>query len=327
MTGGARPPQWRQPGPRDRRHARTRRSPRRHHPHRCRRRRRLHRARQAASPVRTGSMSRPRDLLARADVRALDAVLALALATELVLECWLDSGVSHADRFPSSVAAVLLVSPIIFRRALARGGSRRGHDRRRRPGLVRRGPRRHHRLGHARDDGGAHLLARPSATARKPVPQRSCSAGRSSASSSSSWPVERSTGRAAICSCSASPSSHHGCSGGWYASAVDGSTAFRALAMSAAAAHDEATRSAIAHERDRIRRELEDIIAHTVSAMVVQAGGARQLLRDDPERARQSILTSSAQAARRSTISAASSACSARTKACVRSPPNPASPS
>ncbi len=68
-------------------------------------------------------------------------------------------------------------------------------------------------------------------------------------------------------------------------------TAFRALAVSAAAAHDEATRSAIAHERDRIRRELEDIIAHTVSAMVIQAGGARQLLRDDPERARHSILT------------------------------------
>jgi signal transduction histidine kinase len=41
----------------------------------------------------------------------------------------------------------------------------------------------------------------------------------------------------------------------------------------------------------RIGRELQDIIAHNVSAMVIQAGGARQLLRADPERARSTILT------------------------------------
>ena len=41
----------------------------------------------------------------------------------------------------------------------------------------------------------------------------------------------------------------------------------------------------------RIGRELQDIIAHSVSAMVIQAGGARRLLRSDPERARDSILT------------------------------------
>ena len=48
--------------------------------------------------------------------------------------------------------------------------------------------------------------------------------------------------------------------------------------------------AAIAGERARIGCELQDIIAHSVSAMVVQAGGARLLLRSEPDRARESIL-------------------------------------
>lgn len=53
----------------------------------------------------------------------------------------------------------------------------------------------------------------------------------------------------------------------------------------------ERERAAIAEERVMIGRELQDIIAHTVSMMVVQAGGARRLLTVEPERARASILT------------------------------------
>ena len=48
--------------------------------------------------------------------------------------------------------------------------------------------------------------------------------------------------------------------------------------------------AAIAAERARIGGELQDIIAHSVSAMVIQAGGARLLLHGDPDRARDSIL-------------------------------------
>ncbi|MDQ2896157.1 MAG: histidine kinase [Actinomycetota bacterium] len=66
--------------------------------------------------------------------------------------------------------------------------------------------------------------------------------------------------------------------------------AFRELGLQAAAERDERKRAAIAEERVRIGSELQDIIAHTVSAMVVQAGGARQLVRTDPERARATIL-------------------------------------
>lgn len=68
-------------------------------------------------------------------------------------------------------------------------------------------------------------------------------------------------------------------------------TAFRELAAQSAAEHAERERGAIAQERERIGSELQDIIAHSVSAMVVGAGGARRLLRSDPERARVSILT------------------------------------
>jgi signal transduction histidine kinase len=66
--------------------------------------------------------------------------------------------------------------------------------------------------------------------------------------------------------------------------------AFRELAAQAAAAHDAHTAAAIADERARIGSELQDIIAHSISAMVIQAGSARLLLRSDPGQARDSIL-------------------------------------
>lgn len=48
-------------------------------------------------------------------------------------------------------------------------------------------------------------------------------------------------------------------------------------------------REAVRAERDRIARELHDVIAHSVSAMVVQTAAAQDLLRIDPERANEAL--------------------------------------
>jgi signal transduction histidine kinase len=67
--------------------------------------------------------------------------------------------------------------------------------------------------------------------------------------------------------------------------------AFDALAARAADQRESHAAAAIAAERVRIGSELQDIIAHSISAMVIQAGSARLLLRTDPDRARTAILT------------------------------------
>jgi signal transduction histidine kinase len=47
------------------------------------------------------------------------------------------------------------------------------------------------------------------------------------------------------------------------------------------------TRRAVADERRRIAREMHDVVAHSISVMVVQAGGARRIIERDPPRAAQ----------------------------------------
>lgn len=54
---------------------------------------------------------------------------------------------------------------------------------------------------------------------------------------------------------------------------------------------DQATRIAVAEERGRIARELHDVVAHSVSVMVVQADGAALALPTNPELAGRALQT------------------------------------
>jgi signal transduction histidine kinase len=54
-------------------------------------------------------------------------------------------------------------------------------------------------------------------------------------------------------------------------------------------ARETEARAAVAEERARIAREMHDVVAHSLSVMVVQAEAAEAMLDDDPERARRPL--------------------------------------
>jgi signal transduction histidine kinase len=79
--------------------------------------------------------------------------------------------------------------------------------------------------------------------------------------------------------------------GPWFAGRVAREWAQRALELQRVnaalkAEQDQRSLLAVADERARIARELHDVVAHSISVMVVQAEGAKRLMEKDPRRAR-----------------------------------------
>ena len=83
--------------------------------------------------------------------------------------------------------------------------------------------------------------------------------------------------------------------GGFATAMWVGARTIRTRTLLAAELHEAAARAeearelaaaeAVAEERRRIAREMHDLVGHSVSVMVVQAGGARRILDKDPARA------------------------------------------
>ena len=237
-------------------------------------------------------MSRLRERAAGLDPTRVDAILAVVVIIELELEAWLNRGIPDSHRLVTAVASVFFAAPIAIRR--------------RSPSLALL-----FCLTIAAIQAllGGALLLNPSGDI-VPVLVLAYSAG--------AWLDPRHSVRTLLLALPLLVASGLLPGDGGPLSGVGSVTsvlafdsllifpawfvgrlvrersrraaAFHELAALAAVELQQRESAAIAEERARIGGELQDIIAHSVSMMVVQAGGARLVLRSDPERARDSIL-------------------------------------
>lgn len=225
--------------------------------------------------------------------RRTDAVLASASLIEIELECWLGRAVAEPHRVVTAVAAVFFTAPVIARRAAPRAA------------LVACLS-----VAVLQTLLGGQLLA---AVIGDVVPIVALAYGVGAWLPNRRSVTTASVGLALLLANAFVPGDGGPPDGvGEIAAAIGSSlllivpawfvgrlarersqraNAFRELAARAAVEQKQAEIAAIADERTRISRELQDIVAHSVGVMVIHAGGARLMLRNDPDRARDSILT------------------------------------
>jgi signal transduction histidine kinase len=223
---------------------------------------------------------------------ALTALVALALAAEMELEAWLASGLPPSHRLITAVAVVLYAAPILCWRKW--------------PGaaLVACAA-----VAAAQAPLGGDILGGMTGTLLPPL-VLSYTAGRRLGLRLALMSMAAAVAlleAGVVVSNQVTQPNHYGslegdmigfaavvvapwCIGRMVRERADRATAFGELTARIEQERAGRERVAVEEERVRIGRELHDIIAQNVSAIIVQAGGVRQLISSDPGRAHGAIL-------------------------------------
>jgi signal transduction histidine kinase len=221
----------------------------------------------------------------------IDVVIALVLLIELELESWLDTVVPGPHRLGAALASVLLVAPVAVRRrwpggALVTCAAVTG---------VLQGPPFSNVLNGMTGVILPLLLLAFTAGTRLDL-RRGLGAAVAAAALIAGGAVWSTAGPPTGYSLGSELVSAAGLplllwAFGWmWRERSRRAAAFGALATRLERERRQHERAAVSEERMRIGRELHDIIAQNVSAIIIQAGGARQLIGADPARASDAIL-------------------------------------
>jgi signal transduction histidine kinase len=221
-----------------------------------------------------------------------DGLLAVAMLIEIELEAWLDTDVPGAHRLPAAIAAVALVAPVVVRRrwpaaALVACAA---------VSAVLQTPLGSNVLNGITGTILPFLLLAFTVGARLELRRGLGALALASALivAGTVWSTLAATDTgyslgAELVGAIVLPAAF------WWFGRMSRerarrAAAFRELAARVEREQQEHEHAAIAEERVRIGRELQDIIAQNVSAIIIQAGGACQLIGSEPERARAAIL-------------------------------------
>jgi signal transduction histidine kinase len=221
----------------------------------------------------------------------VDLLLAIAFAVEMELETWLGPDLTPSRRLVTAIAVIFYAMPVAFRRWWPRAALLTSAT----VALV-QAPLGGNILG-----GMTGSLLPPIALAYRVGTVRSFRKGLPTVGAAAAL-----LGIGVYVSNQVTQPNNYGSLGGdlvgfalaaaapWVvgrmiAERVERASAFRELTSRLERRRQEHQNAAIVEERMRIGRETQDIIAQSISAIVVQTGGARQLIESDPDRAYDSI--------------------------------------